>query len=94
MRRGTARIGEGEILTTLMQNIPSRDAMITSDGVIIVKCSICHKLALNCDYPNPKPPMTEIGDQVLGRGFGRLHDRGLAQHVNREPVYLTYVTCT
>lgn len=62
MRGGTARMGEGELLTTLMQNMPSdvRDSLITSDMTATVVCSVCRKLTINCDCSHPKPPPTAI----------------------------------
>ena len=96
MRGGTARMGEGEILATLMQNMPSvvRDAMLASDGVITVKCSVCHKLALNCDCPNPKPPTTEIVTRYWTVVLDVYMTVGSLNSAEGKAICLTYLTRT
>lgn len=61
-RLGTPRLGKGELLSMLMQNVPScvRDCMISSDLCVTVKCSVCHRIVITCDCPHPKPQGIEV----------------------------------
>jgi hypothetical protein len=61
-RGGTPRLGEAELMSLMMQMVPAcvRDSLITSDKCIVPVCSICGKLIINCDCPQPKPPPRRI----------------------------------
>jgi hypothetical protein len=57
-RRGTPRLGETELLSMMMQGLYScpNEAVLSTDGCIMVKCSICEALPTYCACPLPKPP--------------------------------------
>ena len=62
LRGGTLRLGEGELLATMMQGMPSvvRDVIVSSDMCVTVICCVCRRLLINCDCPPPKLLPTEI----------------------------------
>jgi hypothetical protein len=59
-RRGTPRLGETELLSMMMQGLYScaNEAVLTTDAVVMVKCSVCEALPTYCACPRPKPPTT------------------------------------
>jgi len=56
-RQGTPRLSEGELISMMMQNIPScvRDAVDSDDKCSVTLCSGCGRIVINCDCPFPKP---------------------------------------
>lgn len=61
-RGGTARLGETEILSILMQGGATTvsEQIETADKSDITKCSVCEAIPLFCDCPRPKPPPTTV----------------------------------
>jgi hypothetical protein len=60
-RRGTPRLGERELLATMMQNM----AVVRTDGCILNNCSICEPLPTYCPCPIPKPPTATCQSRYL-----------------------------
>ncbi len=56
-RQGTPRLSEGELISMMMQNMPScvRDAVDSDDKCSVTLCSVCNRIVINCDCPFPKP---------------------------------------
>lgn len=61
-RQGTPRVGEGELLAMMMQDMTAnvRDCANSSDAVYVTTCSHCNRLIINCDCSHPKPEPTTV----------------------------------
>ena len=61
-RQGTPRLSEGELISMIMQGMPSsvRDAVDSDDKCSVPLCSVCCRIVINCDCPSPKPEPKEV----------------------------------
>lgn len=95
-REGTARLGETELFSMMMQglNLCVSEAIVGSDKVNVDVCSMCAAIPIYCDCAFPKPDTTVVGIRYSAIQMNVYATTAMLNDPDRTPLTLRYLTST